>query len=174
MGIKTHTNNLKTVKITVVYATGLILREMLDIYAISTYNDLCIEVDISRARIEGLEGQRKALSKLLNAPAELTGMQYSDMPSGSHNYMSLDRIYDAICKINSMIEIEKGLLKGMLHTQEHIEEKLKGLVGIEYKVVYKRELENKTICRIAEELNYSTKQIGRIIKKVSLICPINE
>lgn len=145
-----------------------------NIYAINTYSDLCIEIDIARARVEGLEGQKAALNKLLEAPAELTGMQYNDMPSGSYNYLSLDRIVEAVYKINSTLDIEKSLLKGMLHTQEKMEEKLKGLIGIEYKIVYKRELENKTICRIAEELNYSSKQIGRIIKKMSLQCPIGE
>jgi hypothetical protein len=140
---------------------------MINIYAISTYNDLKSEIDISKARIEGLEGQKKALDKLLEAPNELTGMQYSDMPGGSHNYMGLDRIYDAICKINSKLKIEKGLLEGMLLTQATIMDKLKDLEGIKYRIMVKRELENKSIARIAAELNYSERQIFRIIEKMS-------
>lgn len=129
--------------------------------------DLCTEIEIAETRIEGIIGQRKALMKLLGAPQELKAMQYSDMPKGSHNYMSIDRLGDSINRLDNMLFIEENLLKGMLATKAKINDKLKGLEGIQYKVMYKREIENKTIIRIAEELNYSTRQVDRIISSVS-------
>ena len=47
-----------------------------------------------------------------------------------------------------MLEIEQGLLKGMIDTKVKINAKLKGLEGIHYKIMYKREIENKSLYRI--------------------------
>jgi len=136
------------------------------IYAINTFCDLCTEIEIAKTRIEGLEGQKKELKKLLSPPQDIKAQQYSDMPKGSRNFMSLDRLVDMIHRIDSMLDIENGLLKGMFETQDKINEKLKGLKGIEYQIVYKREFENKPYEVIARELNYSSRQIRRISEKL--------
>ena len=138
-------------------------------YAINCYKDLITEIEIAKTRIDGLEGQKKELLKLIGAPQELGCQQYSDLPKGSHNYMSLDRIIDTLHRIDSSLEIENGLLKGMFATQVQMNEKLKGLEGIEYNVVYKRDIENKSFSRIGEELNYSESQASRIYKKIETI-----
>ena len=135
-------------------------------YAIDCYTDLCTEIEIAKTRIDGLEGQKKELKKLVDGPTLITGQQYSDLPTGNHNFMSLDRLVDMIHRIDSMLDIENGLLKGMFETQDKINEKLKGLKGIEYQVVYKREFENKPYEVIARELNYSSRQIRRISDKL--------
>lgn len=136
-------------------------------YGINSYVDLCTEIEIAETRIEGLLGQKKALMKLLGAPDELSGQQYSDMPTGSHNYMSIDRLVDSIRRIDNLLFIEEGILKGMIATKVSINAKLKGLEGTQYKIIYKREIENKTLIRIAEEVNYSVRQVMRIIEKVA-------
>lgn len=133
----------------------------------NTFKELCREIEIAEIRIEGLEGQKKEIMKLLGAPQEMKGMEYSDMPTGSHDYTSLDRLIPTLYKVDNMLLLEEKLLKGMIATKVKINGKLKGLEGIEYRVIYKREIECKSICRIAEELNYSERQITRIIKKVA-------
>lgn len=105
--------------------------------------------------------------KLLGAPQEIQAMQYSDMPKASHNYMSIDRLADSINRLDNLLFLEDELLKGMIATKVKINDKLKGLEGIEYRAIYKREIENKTLVRIAEELNYSTRQVRRILEKMS-------
>lgn len=140
---------------------------MIIIYGINTYNELCSEIEIANIRIEGLEGQKKEIMKLLGAPNEIMGMEYSDMPTGNKNMMSIDRLVDALYKIDNMLEIEQSLLKGMVATKVKINSKLKGLKGIEYQIVYKRDIENKSFIKISQELNYSVRQIYRIIGKVS-------
>ena len=105
--------------------------------------------------------------KLLGGPQELKAMEYSDMPTAGINAMSIDRLIDSIRRIDDLLLIEEGLLKGMVATKVSISTKLKGLEGIQYKIMYKREIENKTFIRIAEELNYSVRQIMRIIEKVA-------
>ena len=136
-------------------------------YGIATYCDLCSEIEIAEIRINGLKGQKKELLKLLGGPQELKAMSYSDMPKSGENAMSIDRIIDTLNRIDNMLMIEQGLLDGMILTKVKINDKLKGLVGIQYQIMYKREIENKTLNRIAEELNYSTRQISRIIEKVA-------
>jgi DNA-directed RNA polymerase specialized sigma subunit len=136
------------------------------IYNIDSYKDLCSEIEISKIRIEGLEGQKKELKKLLDGPQEISCQQYSDLPKGSHNYLSIDRVVDSLSRIDSMLEIENSLLKAMIITQTKLNEKLKGLQGIEYKIMYKREIEGKSFARIGQELNYSEMQVGRIFKKL--------
>ena len=135
--------------------------------SIKQYKDLCTEIDISLIRIEGLKGQKKVLMRLLGAPQEIQAMQYSDMPKGSHNYTSIDRLVESVHNIENAIIMEEGLLERMIETKVSINAKLKGLEGITYQVIYKREIENKTLNRIAEELNYSVRQISRIIEKVA-------
>jgi hypothetical protein len=136
-------------------------------YSMQCYKDLCSEISISQIRIEGLEGQKKELMKLLGGPTEISCQQYSEMPIGSKNAMSIDRIFEALNKIESILEIENGLLKGMVDTQIKINVKLKGLEGLQYKIMYKREIENKTIIRIAQELNYGVRKIYRELEKMA-------
>lgn len=136
-------------------------------YAIDCFTDLCTEIEIAETKIEGYKLQKKSIMKLLGAPNELQAMQYSDMPTAGINAMSIDRLIDTLQRIDNMLFIEEGLLKGMNATKTSINAKLKGLEGIPYKVMYKRHIENKTIIRIAQELNYSTRQVDRIINNMS-------
>jgi len=105
--------------------------------------------------------------KLLGAPQEIQAMQYSDMPKASHNYMSIDRLADTINRLDNMLFIEEGILNGMIATKVKINAKLKGLEGIKYQVVYKREIENKSFERIGEECNYSGRQARRIFESIA-------
>jgi len=147
------------------------------IYAIDTFSTLCSEIAIAKIRIDGLNGQRKELKKLLDAPMDIRGQQYSDMPVGSKNFMSLDRIVNIIYHIDNMLDIENGLLRGMFQTRDAINDKLKGLDGVDYQIVYKIDFEGKSFRTTAKELNYSSMQVGRIYKrikdvpKLSLSCP---
>jgi hypothetical protein len=125
---------------------------------------------MSKARIEGFEKQKELLIKLMynNAPRELSGMVYSDMPGGSKNYMSLDRIVDRIEKLDSALYIESSLLENMENTKGKIDGRIQNLQGIKYKVAYLREIEGKSYKEIAADLNMSEdriKHIGAEIKK---------
>lgn len=144
-------------------------------HAINCYKDLVTEIEIAKTRIEGLEGQRKELMKLLGAPSELCAQQYSDMPKGNHNYMSIDRIVDTLHRIDNMLEIENGLLKGMFDTQASISDKLKGLEGTQYKIMYLKTIIGKSCTDIALELNYSERHVRRILaeaqQNMSQKCP---
>lgn len=127
---------------------------------------------MSRARIEGYEKEKELLIKLMysNAPKGISGMNYSGMPKGSKNYMSLDRIVDGIEKLDSALYIETSLLENMENTKSKIDGKIQNLQGVKYKVAYLKEIEGKTYKEIAAELNMSEdriKHIGAEIKKIN-------
>ena len=126
-------------------------------YCIESYKDLCTEIEIAKTRLEYLLNQREMLVKLLdnNRPKEIQPVIYSDMPHGSKNFISLDRLVDGINRIDNQIYIETNLLEGMETTKTKIEEKLRGLEGIKYKIAYKKTIEGKTLQQIADELGYS-------------------
>jgi len=104
--------------------------------------------------------------KLTEGPKELGAQQYSDMPHGSLNALSLDRTLQYIDSIDKKIIIEEELYRSMLETLLKLNNKLHNLQGLEYKVFYKKDIEGKTAQRIAEELNYSCRRIEQIIAKI--------
>jgi len=141
-------------------------------YCIDSYQDLISEIEMSKARIEGFEKQRDILVSLMytNAPGGVGGINYDGMPKGSRNYMSLDRIVERVEKIDSTLYIETSLLENMQNTKKQLEDKIKDLKGIKYKVAYRREIEGKTYKEIAADLNMSEdriKHIGAEIKKLN-------
>jgi len=69
-------------------------------------------------------------------------------------------------KIDRDILIEEELYHSMLETLLVLNNKLGNLQGIEYKVMYKKDIEGKTQEQIAEELNYGVRHIRTIIAKI--------
>lgn len=104
------------------------------------------------------------LVKLLdsNRPQEIQPVTFSDMPHGCKNFMSLDRIVEGINRIDNQLYIETSLIEGMESTRVKIEEKLKGLEGVKYKVAYMKVIEGKTYREIAVDLNLSEDRIRHI------------
>ncbi|MBU5486487.1 hypothetical protein KQI86_19485 [Clostridium sp. MSJ-11] len=139
-------------------------------YCIKAYKDLITEIELTKMRIEGLEKERELYKKTIygNAPKEISGQSYSDMPRGSRNYMSLDRIIEAISRIDSALYIEEERLKILQELENGITSKLEQLSGLHYKVYYLKEIEGKTYREIAEELYISeqyAKELGAEAKR---------
>lgn len=79
----------------------------------------------------------------------------------------LDVASERLDKLSERIEwlVERSDRKKEIKKQ--IEEKLKELTGIEYKVAYMRVVESKRLEEIAEELNFSVDWIKKVSAKVS-------
>jgi len=120
---------------------------------------------MSKTRIQTIEEQKDILVKMLfvNAPAELQAMSYSDMPKGSgKNAMSLDRIYDGISRLENMLSIEERILGSMQKAESILNDKLKRLEGIDYKVAYLVQCKGYSAQEVADELGYSLGYIKNI------------
>ena len=106
---------------------------MVIIYAINTYKDLCIEIDIANMNISRFKNEKKSLEGLLKPPGELKAQIYSDMPHGSMDFTTLERVIPRINKIDVRLEREEMILKGMLEQKELMNIKLRSLTGLQYK-----------------------------------------
>lgn len=134
-------------------------------FSIKSYKDLITEIDLCNMRIEALEAEREIYKKSIynNAPKEMSGQVYSDMPCGSKNYMSLDRIVEAINRIDNALYIERERIKILQELEKESSGKLKNFRGLEYKIMYYKEIENMSIQEIADTLGYSYQTIANAI-----------
>ena len=136
------------------------------IYAIDTYKDLCIEIDVANMNILRLKNEKKSLEKLLNPPGELKAQTYSDMPHGSMNFTTLERTIPRINIIDVRLERENIILKGMLEQKELMNIKLRTLTGLEYKIVKLRDVDGLNYIQISQRLNISEITVKRAMAKV--------
>lgn len=139
---------------------------MVIIYAINTYKDLCIEIDIANMNITRYKNEKKSLEGLLKPPGELKAQIYSDMPHGSMNFTTLERVIPDINKLEVRLEREEMVLKGMLEQKELMNIKLKLLTGIEYKIVKLKDVDDLNYIQISQRLNISKSKVERTMAKV--------
>ncbi|WP_061316886.1 hypothetical protein [Clostridium botulinum] len=69
-------------------------------------------------------------------------------------------------KLTNMIFLQDNILKGLYETKKNIDEKLKDLEGIEYKVAYLKLVKGYTINDIAKELHISEIYAKKISAKI--------
>lgn len=136
------------------------------IYAINTYKDLCVEIDIAKMTIERLNKEKKVWEDCLKAPGELKAQSYSDMPHGSMNFTTMERIMPKLNNIDVMLEREELILKGMFEQKELMNCKLSGLTGIEYNVIKYKEIDGFNTIQISQRVNASESTVKRIIAAV--------
>jgi len=139
---------------------------MVIIYAIDTYKDLCIEIDIANMNISRLKNEKKSLEGLLKPPGELKAQTYSDMPHGSMNFTTLERVIPSINRIDVRLEREEIILKGMLEQKELMNIKLRSLTGINYKVCKLKDVDGLNYIQIAQMLNMNERTARRIMAKI--------
>lgn len=139
---------------------------MVIIYAINTYKDLCIEIDIANMNISRFKNEKKSLEGLLKPPGELKAQIYSDMPHGSMDFTTLERVIPRINKIDVRLEREEMILKGMLEQKELMNIKLRSLTGLQYKTVKLRDVDGLSYIQIAQRLNISEITVKRTMAKV--------
>ncbi|MBU3145740.1 hypothetical protein [Clostridium sp. CF012] len=142
------------------------IKGVIIIYAINTYKDLCTEIDIANINISRLKSQKKTLELSLKAPGELQAQTYSDMPHGSKDATTLERIIPRLNIIDVRLEREEMILKGMLEQKELMNIKLKSLTGIEYKIVKLKDVDDLNYIQISQRLNISKSKVERTMAKV--------
>lgn len=136
-------------------------------YVVDSYKNLLSEIEIIKKRIEGLEYERALIIKTLHksAPKDISSISYDGMPKGSMNHKTLDRTWQDIQRIDSMLFLENEILKNNLKVKNDIENKVKSLKGIEYEITYKRDIEGKNLSDIAKEIGYNYDYVRRIYAK---------
>ena len=142
---------------------------MIIIYAINTYKDLCIEIDIANMNITRYKNEKKTLEVLLKAPGELKAQTYSDMPHGTKDFTTLERLIPRINKIDIKLEREEMILKGMLVDKELMNIKLRSLTGLQYKIVKLKDVDGLNYIQISQRLDISKSTVEKTMAKVKKI-----
>jgi len=122
-----------------------------------------MEIDISKMNIDRLKGEKKIWEDCLKGPGEIKGQEYSDMPKGSRDFTTMERIIPRLNSIDIHLEREELILKGMIEQKELMNCKLKGLTGLQYQIVKLKEIDNFNNIKISQRLNVSESTVQRAI-----------
>ncbi|NBI08227.1 hypothetical protein [Senegalia massiliensis] len=129
------------------------------------YWELCEDIEIWTYRYESYRAQYKALVKMVNldGPKHIKGVDYSQpRVSGGGGQIDLAEAIERLQRIESNLFLHSEAITKMEEEKEKMEKKLKDLVGLEYRVIYMRDIEGKKLKDIASELNYSYDYIKEI------------
>lgn len=132
--------------------------------AIESYKDLCREIEIHENILESVIEQIRFYEKMLlkSGPSDITGINLDGMPHGKHVQISMDRIVEALGRLDSMRYIEECTIEGLKAAKEKVDKKMQQLEGLDFKVCYMRDIEGKSLQEIADELGYSYSTISKI------------
>lgn len=131
---------------------------------VKSYKDLCEEIEIWKERLKTYEIQLKAIVKLakLDGPSDITAIDYSKPYVDGTRQIGFEEALEMLHKIESHIFLHKQAIENMERYRKRIKARIKKLEGIDYKVVYMRDIEGKSLVEIAEELGYSHQYIKEI------------
>ena len=120
---------------------------------------------MSKTRIQTIEEQKEQLLKLMYAftgsPKELKAMVYSDMPKGG-TAIEYERLVEGMNRLENILEIENRILLSLEVSEQNLNDKLKRLEGIDYKVAYLVQIKDYSLQEVADELGYSLGYIQNI------------
>jgi hypothetical protein len=143
---------------------------------VNNYKELIIELEIHTNLKETFEASRKYWLEQMHkgCPRELKPQDYSnlDMPRGSSNDMSLDRIVKNIRYYDSLVEVETDIIRLMQENLERVNRLIVNGDNLYNKVAYlkyqKDEYGRKkyTLEQIAEMLVYGVDRIKQISAQV--------
>ncbi len=133
---------------------------------IKTYKELLIEKDITLDRIQQLKTKKKLLKKELRGPTTLISTDYSKERGSGIAPRPLDDVLAELMQIDNIIFLEEEQLKNTEKTIAAVDNRLKQLDGLFYKVAYKKVVEKKPLQQIADELGYSLDYIKEISSKI--------
>lgn len=131
---------------------------------IKSYKDLCSEIKAWQYRIEAYQAEIKALKRLakVHGPGEVRGIDYSQPAVQNSGQIGFEEYIIRLQKLESHIYLHEETIKKMIESKEKIEKCIEEIEGIDKKVVYKRDIEGKTLRDIADELGYSEIYIKKI------------
>ena len=69
-------------------------------------------------------------------------------------------------RIGKRLEVEKKILESKFETRKKIDEVIKGLTGLDAKVAYMIDIQEKPLQEISDELGYSYNWISKISSRI--------
>ena len=131
---------------------------------IKSYKDLCEEIEIWKERIKAYKVEIEALKKLakFEGPSDISAIDYTRPSVSTSGQLGFEDALIRIQKIESHIELHKDTIERLERSKENLEERIEQLEGLDKRVIYKRDVEEKKLYEIADELGFSEIYIKKI------------
>ncbi|MDO3680418.1 hypothetical protein [Paenibacillus ehimensis] len=126
---------------------------------VNIYYDLCKEIEILELRLQDLEADIKYSNR------QVFNGSLPSTPSPVH--IPFDKALISYDETNAKIEETFEWLRQKLETRKQIQGILRQLSGVEAKVAYMRDVEEKDLKSIAEELGYSVIWIKKLSQRIN-------
>lgn len=137
---------------------------------ITSYHDLCKEIELLELRAEEMECQSKRIQqKMHNCPSVRLVASYEGMPSVGMAVIQMEKLYNDLQPILEELEDIYDILELKVTYKSRMESTMSQFEGIEYIVAVKRDIERKPLYQIAKEMDYSYDWIRRISAKVKRV-----
>ncbi|MEK5480325.1 hypothetical protein NYE70_25835 [Paenibacillus sp. FSL R5-0407] len=125
---------------------------------VSLYHDLCNEVEILELRLQDLEADIKYSNRQV-----FTGV----LPSNPPVHIPFDKALISYDATNAKIDDVFERLGEKIEVRKQIQKILMQLSGVEAKVAFMRDVEDKDLKTIAEELGYSHVWIKKLSQRIN-------
>ncbi len=134
---------------------------------IKSYKDLCEEIEIWKERVKAYELQKKAIRKLakLDGPSDISGIDYSQPYVSGTSQIGFEEALLMLGQIDNHIYLHQETIERLEMSKEKMRGRIKKLEGLDKKVVYMRDIEEKSLKEISDELGYSYDYVREISSK---------
>jgi predicted RNase H-like nuclease (RuvC/YqgF family) len=119
-----------------------------------SYIELCDEIEMWTFRKETIEDQVNYLMDK-NKPKDIGAIDYSAPTGGTDVILDFEELVNNIDPMQNEIQRLDSLIQRLSKSKSMIEKKLESAKGVDYKIIYKRYVEGKSLKVVAEELNYN-------------------
>jgi len=126
--------------------------------------DIKGKIEVHRIRLETYNIEKEYLLKMMmGGPGEIKPISYEGMPHGDGaKTITLDRQWEAMQKLQHMVEIEEWAIEGLEKQLKEMEAIMDSTESIDLKVQYLRDIHRMPLQVIADKLVYSLQYIKEI------------
>lgn len=128
----------------------------------SSIKDLNKLLEIWELRLEVYEKEKEFINKCISTSTGGSLDYESERVTGGKVKLDFAEGLVRLQKLDSHIYLHRETIKNYKESINKIKKKMKELDGIDYKVVYLRDVENKTLEEIAHSLGYSEIWIKKV------------
>lgn len=129
----------------------------------SSIKDLNRILRIWELRKEVYENEKEFIQKCMSTSSSTESLDYSsERVTGGKVKLDMAEGLIRLQKLDSHIHLHNETIKHYKEIIDKIKSNMKQLEGIDYKVVYLRDVEGKTLEEIADELGYSVIWIKKV------------
>lgn len=127
---------------------------------LQSYKDICLQIEFYEILLKDAEYEWEINRRLMFGGVRSNG-------DGTYTKTPMDRVAINLDSIKERHDKLEQLISKMKRMKKEAEKIMGKFEGLEYKVAYKRYVENKTLKEIADELGYSEAWIKKVSMNIS-------